>query len=1251
MKRLIFLILLALLPMMASAYDAKINGISYNFSGSEAEVTYSNNDNTTNYSGSVVIPESVTYNGKPYSVTSIGNGAFGNCSGLTSVSIPESVTSIGHWAFQGCRSLSSVIIPNGVTVINQGVFANCSALTSVIIPDNVTSIDIAAFSNCGSLTSVTIPNNVTSIGNGAFAYCRSLTSIIIPEGITKIGYGTFQNCSSLTSFIIPNSVTTIDGEAFLDCSSLASVTIPNGVTNIEDGAFYGCSSLTDVYCYATEPPGVSTPYEDEVWDGYPFNQYYIKEHTTLHVPASSLEKYKTALRWSDFCNIVAIPHQPLPFLEGNPIWVFKHEHIARLRDPNITCWIDTGDLYYSYYFLGGQKEIEGKVYTMMGEVISNTEGEITLNHWLPVREENGIVYAYTDSLPGFTENDYDCRYNDIDNPMPYLRQGNECVLYNFSTDIGETLYPQNGGSTVKSFDTYLLLDETECRVLKTTWGHYDLYEKLGFPNNDQDFGIMDPLLAKPVPTNGDVFISKLNDFYQNGTMLYKIPDPQEGLCVNDTCWTRQEAIVYAQTYKADPYHDDVMAYIRSLQTATEGNVTIGGLNYFLYLDRHEAVLTGGNNCSGEVDIPSEVNYNEETFVVKSMVYNAFYYNSELTKVKIPKSIESIRHSYPYDPDDEDAPTGMVSSDHMNPFKGCTALESIEVDEENPSFKSVDDVLFSKDGTRLYCYPAGAQRESYTIPDGVEWIGTGVFEHNQYISTLTIPNSLKQICNYIFADCSNLKDVYCYAEDVPVTFSNAFKDFLIASATLHVPAGSIDLYKTTSPWSEFGNIVAMPVKYFPEGTKWTEIRLDTLMYDSWYSKVNGEWVPNFETIEYYVQGEYTDEDIIYKKVYTNGPEWTDSLAFLIYEGYWYYNGNNCVLATGMDINNDGSFYVMWPAETYQFDWSIGKGLYYCDLFDSNTTGIFRYHFYYGVIEEIKEGYFGGVKPLKYVDLNGKAPVDNVQGLFYNCDTKGGRIIQGIGVTEWEGGECLFGPPNLNSLNWYYRKRYYRSMLVHFERNGEVLYDVWPEKEITTEDLVTFTQGQMATIILPTEPDASKGKYYKLDRHEEGKIIFEQELQPQARVPYIIVPNEDFSIDLSTMDLEGLSHDAVSIEGISFIGSYSHEEFSYQEGFYIDIIDTTPDCLDDWFGSGKAIVGPLRAYLQVNWDDPYTQGGTKDPQKIKEIVLKDHGTGLNEIQDSKSKIQNESVIFDLQGRRISGKPARGIYIEDGKKRMVK
>ena len=74
------------------------------------------------------------------------------------------------------------------------------------------------------------------------------------------------------------------------------------------------------------------------------------------------------------------------------------------------------------------------------------------------------------------------------------------------------------------------------------------------------------------------------------------------------------------------------------------------------------------------------------------------------------------------------------------------------------------------------------------------------------------------------------------------------------------------------------------EYYPEGTKWTEIRLDTLKYDSWYSKVGDQWVPNFETIEYYVKGEYTTMyGEKYKCVYTNGPEWTDSLTLGIQEG--------------------------------------------------------------------------------------------------------------------------------------------------------------------------------------------------------------------------------------------------------------------------------------------------------------------------------------------------------------------------------
>ena len=235
------------------------------------------------YSGTVIIPKSVIYNGKSYPVTSIGNRAFYYCGGLTSVTIPGSVTSIGEWAFSGCSRLTSVTIPNSVTSIGGGAFYQCRGLTSVSIPSSVTSTDYQAFEYCTSLTSVhitdlaawckisfngstsnplryahhlylngveirdlVIPNGVTSIGNYAFYGCSDLVSVSIPNSVTSIGDYAFEDCSGLTSVTIPNSVTRIGHKAFYGCSGLTSVTIPNSVTSIGESAFSGCSGLTSV---------------------------------------------------------------------------------------------------------------------------------------------------------------------------------------------------------------------------------------------------------------------------------------------------------------------------------------------------------------------------------------------------------------------------------------------------------------------------------------------------------------------------------------------------------------------------------------------------------------------------------------------------------------------------------------------------------------------------------------------------------------------------------------------------------------------------------------------------------------------------------------------------------------------------------------------------------------------------------------------------------------------------------------------
>ncbi len=176
---------------------------------------------------SVVIPDSVT---------SIGNYAFSGCTGLTSIKVDLSnpvytsrdesgneINGIIEIAsmelISGCNN---TIIPDGVTSIGEWAFGYCTGLTSIIIPDSVTSIGEQAFHGCMGLTSIVIPDSVISIGNYAFAY-TGLTSIVIPDSVTSIGVQAFSNCIGLTSVVIPDSVTSIRFAAFYGCTGLTTI--------------------------------------------------------------------------------------------------------------------------------------------------------------------------------------------------------------------------------------------------------------------------------------------------------------------------------------------------------------------------------------------------------------------------------------------------------------------------------------------------------------------------------------------------------------------------------------------------------------------------------------------------------------------------------------------------------------------------------------------------------------------------------------------------------------------------------------------------------------------------------------------------------------------------------------------------------------------------------------------------------------------------------------------------------------------
>lgn len=288
-------------------------------------------------------------------VESIPDCAFSDCVNLETIKLPESLTTLGRWVFRRCFNMNLESLPSSMRVIGEGAFEKCSRLTWEALPESVVKIDQGAFCDCANLRLTKLPSKLSAVYLNTFLRCGELRLTELPAGVTFIGSSAFYGAKNITLKSLPSGVKIIEYDAFLDCSSLQLDKLPDSLCEIGSSAFLNCGKITIselppllkevreqtfAYCVGIKSlalPSDLTRIYSNAFEGCHFQKITIPEKVdridadafagcywltsvtllpenppemydvnlgsyadALYVPASSLEKYRSASGWSSW---------------------------------------------------------------------------------------------------------------------------------------------------------------------------------------------------------------------------------------------------------------------------------------------------------------------------------------------------------------------------------------------------------------------------------------------------------------------------------------------------------------------------------------------------------------------------------------------------------------------------------------------------------------------------------------------------------------------------------------------------------------------------------------------------------------------------------------------------------------------------------------------------------------------------------------------------------------------------------------
>ena len=736
------------------------------------------------YVGDMVIPSTVSYNGKTYTVTTIpadqsdGNEPYTQ---LTSLVIPNTVTTIGKEAFGPCFKLKSLTIGSGVQSIGWGAFRGCTSLKTVVskiqkpfaIPD--------VFLNLPSDAELIVPKGTKGayqstagwkafskiseaidsydllddkgfyyklkgdgtlevVGFGSGTTANILSSVTISGQkyrVTSIGERAFEGRSDLTSLNLNEGLETIGGSAFEGCKKLTTLSIPSTVTKININAFKDCTSLNNITSEIQQPFTI----DENVFSTY--------STATLNVPAGTKSAYQSTAGWKRFQNIVE------PNLIGQKIKI--NGFYYKIGDDN-TVSVTSGDdaNYFGDLVIPSQVKYGVTTYS----VTSIEKNAFHRNSAITsVIIPNSVTSIGESAFGACTQLSTVSIPNSVTEMGPAAFYG--CTALNeINFPSGLNRIENNlfwGCTSLTSFT----IPEWVTSIAEEAFRECSNLSSIIIPNSVTEIGN--------------------RAFEDCSSLKYITSDIQNPFTISDDVFNgiSSDAVLSVPVGTKSAYQSTAgwKRFYNIVEPAQIGQtIEINGFYFKIGDDNTASVISGDDaNYFGDLVIPTHVTYDGTIYSVTSIEKDAFLRNSAIISVKIPNSVTSIGESA---------------------FEACTGLTSI------------------------------------TIPNSVTEIGSAAFEGCTNLKLIIIGSSVASIGSRAFADINgelnsrsraenNILKVICKAETLPETASDAFENSQIEQALLIVPDDAVVDYQTAAPWNKFGTISG-ETEY---------LNIDTIIFDS------------------------------------------------------------------------------------------------------------------------------------------------------------------------------------------------------------------------------------------------------------------------------------------------------------------------------------------------------------------------------------------------------------------------------------